>query len=148
MKKFLVLTLMFTCISVYANERTDNGFSKKFAQKFKNCDVYIENASFNMAGTVFHDSKQILGKNGRACQYMQVTGTANGMLTVSCSFNEAQSRELYSALLIKTNPISGINKTEEIWQKIMQNPNNCKYSRSEYYSKGFQVDPKYLPVFN
>lgn len=131
-----------------ANERTDNGFSKKFTQKFKNCDVYIENAAFNMAGTVFHDSKQILGRNGKTCQYMQVTGTANGMLTVSCSFNEAQTRELYNALLIKPNPISDINKTEEIWQKIMQNPKNCKYTRSEYYSKGFQVDPKYLPVFN
>lgn len=140
--------LMFTCLSAYANERTDNGFSKKFAQKFKNCDVYIENNVFNMAGTVFRDSKQILGKNGRACQYMQVTGTANGMLTVSCSFNETQSKELYNALLLKSNPYSDINKTEEIWQKVMQNPQNCKYSRSEYYSRGFQIDPKYLPVFN
>lgn len=148
MKKLLLLFIMFTCTSVLANERTDNGFSKKFTQKFKNCDVYIENASFNMAGTVFHDSKQILGRNGKTCQYMQVTGTANGMLTVSCSFNEVQTRELYNALLIKPNPISDINKTEEIWQKIMQNPKNCKYTRSEYYSKGFQVDPKYLPVFN
>ena len=148
MKKIFILTLLFSCLAANANERTDNGFSKKFIQKFKNCDVYIENATFNMEGTVFHDSKQILGKNGNACQYLQVTGTANGMLTVNCSFSEPVSRQLYSALLIKPDHYSGINKTEEIWQKAMQNPQNCKYSRSEYYSKGFQIDARYLPVFN
>ena len=150
MKKFLLLILIFTagCIAVIANERTDNGFSQKFIKKFKNCDVYIENATFNMAGTVFHDTKQILGRNGENCEYLQVTGTANGILTVSCSFNEALSRQLYNALLMEPDYKRGINRTEEIWQKAMQNPQNCKYSRSEYYSKGFQIDPKYLPVFN
>ncbi len=148
MKKFLITILICICPIAYANERTDNGFSKKFTQKFKNCDVYIENASFNMAGTVFHDSKQILGKNGNTCEYIQITGTSNGMLTVSCSFNESTTNELYNALLIKPDHYSGINKTEEIWQKVMQNPKNCKYNRSEYYDKGYTVDPKYLPIFN
>ena len=100
-----------------------------------------------MAGTVFHDSKQILGRNGKNCEYLQVTGTANGILTVSCSFNETLSRDLYNALLLKPDYRAGINKTEEIWQKAMQNPKNCTYKRSEYYSKGFQIDPAYLPVF-
>ena len=144
----LILILAAGCAGVIANERTDNGFSKKFTQKFKNCDVYIENATFNMAGTVFHDRKQILGRNGKNCEYLQVTGTANGILTVSCSFNEALSRDLYNALLIKPDYRAGINKTEEIWQKAMQNPKNCTYKRSEYYSKGFQIDPEYLPAFN
>lgn len=125
----------------------ENGFSGKFVKKFRNCEVYSEPFTFNMYGTVFHDFKQIQGWNGSYCGYKQVTGTANGQLIVTCNFSRGNVDTLYKALLLKPDKLGKDNPTEKIWQKHMHNPSICKFVRSEYYTKGFQVDEKYLPDF-
>ena len=125
----------------------ENGFSGKFVKKFKNCDVYSEPFTFNMYGTVFHDYKQIMGWNGNYCGYKQITSTANGQLIVTCNFNKTIVNNLYNALLLKPDKFGKDNPTEKIWQKYMHNPEICKFERSEYYTKGFNVDEKYLPDF-
>lgn len=143
--------ILFFLITIFAQQAIcapqENGFSGKFVKKFKNCDVYSEPFTFNMYGTVFHDYKQILGWNGNYCGYKQVTSTANGQLIVTCNFNKNNVDTLYKALLLKPDKLGKSNPTETIWQKHMHNPNICKFERSEYYTKGYSVDEKYLPDF-
>ena len=142
----IFLVLIFTTAASEAAPQA-NGFSGKFVKKFKNCDVYSEPFTFNMYGTVFHDFKQILGWNGNYCGYKQVTGTANGQLVVTCNFSRTNVNTLYKALLLKPDKFGKDNPTERIWQEHMHNPDICKFERSEYYTKGIQVDERYLPDF-
>lgn len=142
----LICLIFFTGMITFAAPQ-ENGFSGKFVKKFKNCEVYSEPFTFNMYGTVFHDFKQIEGWNGNYCGYKQITGTANGQLIVTCNFSRETVKTLYNALLLKPDKYGKDNPTEKIWQKYMHNPDICKFVRSEYYSKGFQVDEKYLPNF-
>lgn len=147
-KRFIaLLTILFTVVQTVESAPQQNGFSGKFIKKFQNCEVYAEPYTFNMYGTVFHDFKQILGWNGNYCGYKQVTGTANGQLMVTCRFSKTNVNTLYKALLLKPDKYGKDNPTEKIWQKHMHNPELCKFERSEYYSKGFRVDEKYLPDF-
>ena len=145
----ILLIFFIILLSVLKTEAVpqQNGFSGKFVKKFKNCEVYSEPFTFNMYGTVFHDFKQIQGWNGNYCGYKQVTGTANGQLVVTCNFSRANVNTLYNALLLKPERYGKDNPTEKIWQQHMHNPSICKFERSEYYSKGFQVDKRYLPDF-
>lgn len=124
-----------------------NGFSKKFTQKFKNCDVYAEPYTFNMYGTVFHDYKQIQGWNGNICGYKQITGTSDGQLTVTCNFNKSAVNELYNALLLKPDKYGKDNPTETIWNKYIHNPSFCKFTHSGISTEGIRVDERYLPNF-
>ncbi len=144
--------LLFVCLITLTNNIVcaapqANGFSGKFIKKFKTCEVYSEPFTFNMYGTVFHDYKQIMGWNGNYCGYKQITGTANGQLVVTCNFSRENVKTLYNALLLKPDKYGKENPTEKIWRQYMHNPEICKFVRSEYYSKGFQVDEKYLPDF-
>lgn len=144
--------LLFVCLITLTNNIVcaapqANGFSGKFIKKFKTCEVYSEPFTFNMYGTVFHDYKQIMGWNGNYCGYKQITGTANGQLVVTCNFSRKNVKTLYNALLLKPDKYGKENPTEKIWRQYMHNPQICKFVRSEYYSKGFQVDEKYLPDF-
>ncbi len=144
--------LLFVCLITLTNNIVcaapqANGFSGKFIKKFKTCEVYSEPFTFNMYGTVFHDYKQIMGWNGNYCGYKQITGTANGQLVVTCNFSRENVKTLYNALLLKPDKYGKENPTEKIWRQYMHNPQICKFVRSEYYSKGFQVDEKYLPDF-
>ena len=144
--------LLFVCLITLTNNIVcaapqANGFSGKFIKKFKTCEVYPEPFTFNMYGTVFHDYKQIMGWNGNYCGYKQITGTANGQLVVTCNFSRENVKTLYNALLLKPDKYGKENPTEKIWRQYMHNPEICKFVRSEYYSKGFQVDEKYLPDF-
>lgn len=147
-KSFLIIIciLIFNVNSVFAAPQ-ENGFSGKFVKKFKTCEVYSEPFTFNMYGTVFHDYKQILGWNGNYCGYKQITGTANGQLVVTCNFTRENVNTLYNALLLKPDKYGKENPTEKIWREHMHNPKICRFERSEYYSKGFQVDERYLPDF-
>lgn len=147
-KSILLIFILSTAALSTLAVPQENGFSAKFVKKFKNCEVYAEPFTFNMYGTVFHDFKQIQGWNGNICGYKQVTGTANGQLTVTCNFSRSHVNALYNALLLKPEKYGHDNPTEKIWQQHMHNPNICKFERSEYYSKGFQVDERYLPDFN
>lgn len=146
MKKFTILILILL-IANACYSYSLNGFTTKFAQKFKNCDVYTEQADFNAYGTVFHDKKYILGWNGGKCGYKQITRTSGMTLYTTCSFSIEQVSALYNALLLQPR-IPGIdNKTEEIWNKYVLDKNNCILKGENIFGKGFQIDEKYLPNF-
>jgi len=147
-KKIIIVLIMLNTIPTAAQAvPQENGFSGKFVKKFKNCDVYAEPYTFNMYGTVFHDFKQIQGMNGNYCGYKQITGTANGRLTVTCNFSRENMKTLYAALLLKPERYGKENPTEKIWQKIMHDPNICRFEHSGISTDGIRVDEKYLPNF-
>lgn len=141
----IILIIFLTAVSGAFAALQPNGFSDKFIKKFKNCEPYMEPANFNLFGTVFRDFKQIQGWNGKYCGYRQVSGNANGRLTVICNFSEENVNTLYNALLLKSGRNTERSQTEIIWDKHIFNPDICKIEHSHSHNKGYSVDEPYIP---
>lgn len=146
MKKVLILILILL-IAPVCYSYSLNGFSEQFARKFKNCEPFNEEISFNANGTVYHDKKQIMGWFGDFCGYRQTVRTSGATLYAACAFTKQQVNILHNALLIQPKSLGGNNPTQDIWDKYVLNPQNCKLSSKNIFKENSKVDKRYLPNF-
>ncbi|MBO8430605.1 hypothetical protein IAC76_04395 [Spirochaetes bacterium] len=138
----LILMLAPVCYSYSLN-----GFTEQFARKFKTCEPYYEEVSFNANGRVFHDKKQITGWFGDYCGYKQTVRTSGVTLYAACAFTRSQVNTLYNALLIQPKVFGVDNKTQDIWDSYVLNPQNCKLSNKNLFKESTKLDKKYIPRF-
>lgn len=146
MKKILLLILIIFAANVCYSYSL-NGFTTKFAEKFKTCSPYSEEVSFNANGAVYHDKKQIDGWFGDFCGYKQTIKTSNMTLYVCCAFTKSQVDTLYKALLIQPKYYGWDTTTQDIWDKYVLDKKNCQLSGKNIFGEGIKVDKRYLPYF-
>ena len=146
MKKFLTYILI-TMLAQSCYAYSLNGFSEQFARKFKDCEPFSETRDFHANGTIFHDKKQIMGWYGDFCGYRQTTRVYGMTLYTACAFSRSQVNTLYNALLLQPKVFGLDNKTQEIWDKYVLNPQNCKLSGDNIFKTKTKLDHRYLPDF-
>ena len=139
----LILLIFIFCIGI--KSFAYNGFSDEFIQRFQTCNIYGENASVNLKGTVFNDMKFFAKENSDTCHYHQVISSHLGTISLICKFNMEQVQNLYNTMINNNPPYEYSEEAEKIWNTYVNDPNVCKIEKKTIWEREFRVPPEYVP---
>ena len=142
-KSLCLLFLLF----ITSNSKTYayNGFSDEFINKFQDCSIYGENSSLNNKGTVFNDMKFIAKNQDSSCHYQQTISSQYGTINLQCKFTPEQVKELYKTMQENNPPYVYSYKSENLWNKYVNDSSVCKTDITTIWEDHYVVPPEYLP---